>query len=137
MITNTSHYNTVNVTTHPLCNCNNCRNLRHNTFYNNDNNNINMFINNISDINNNNYNASIDTVDTVEIIQDTNLSDEIVDIIQNTDLNDDIEAEPLNDPENTLNHQENLQRVQEILFEHSESIPNGIYLQLMNACVGR
>lgn len=134
MITNTSESTYLNVTTHHLCDCDNCRNLRRNTFYNQNNNNLNMLINNIH---NNNDNASIDTVDTVEIIQDTNLSDEIVDIIQNTDLNDDIEVEPLNDHEHTLNHQQNLQRVQEILFENSESIPNGIYLQLMNACIGR
>jgi len=132
MITNTSEYNNVNVTTHPLCDCDNCRNLRRNTFYNLNNKNLNMFINNI-----NSSIDTVDTVDTVEIIQDTNLSDEIVDIIQNTDLNDDIEVEPLNDPEHTLNHQQNLQRVQEILFENSEAIPNGIYLQLMNACIGR
>ena len=32
---------------------------------------------------------------------------------------------------------DNLQHIQEILFENSEIIPEGLYLQLMNASIGR
>lgn len=34
-------------------------------------------------------------------------------------------------------YQANIERIQSILFENSDSIPDGLYLQLMNATIGR
>ena len=96
--------------------------------------------NNENENNNNNNNNNNNTNITQIMSEPLNNYDTIDfnnDYMQTIPDNQEVYLPVVNDMITLPQLLDNLQHIQEILFENSEIIPEGLYLQLMNASIGR
>jgi hypothetical protein len=87
--------------------------------------------------NNNNYNNTNITQIMSEPLNNYDTIDFNNDYMQTIPDNQEVYLPVVSDIITLPQLLDNLQHIQEILFENSEIIPEGLYLQLMNASIGR